>query len=318
MGRLIDGQWTRDEVAPTEDGAFKRENSTFRDQISADDGAEHPVVADRYHLYVSYACPWAHRTLVARALLGLEDVISVSVVDPYMGEEGWQFSEGPGCVPDPIFGAEFLREVYTRTDPSFTGKVTVPVLLDKQTKTIVNNESRDVLRMFATVLASLGHGAIDLSPEAIRDDIDAMIDANYEPINNGVYKAGFARSQSAYDTAVDELFAALGRCEARLRESRFLCGDTLTEADICLFTTLLRFDAVYHTHFKCNVRRIVDYPALWGFVRDVYQRPGVASTCNFGHIKQHYYRSHPDVNPTGIVARGPDLDFASPHGRGET
>ena len=312
---MIDGRWIRDDVATLgDDGAFERAETTFRDRVG-DDGSAHPAEPGRYHLYVSYACPWAHRTLVARALLGLEDAISVSVVDPHMGEGGWRFSENTGCVPDPVFSAEFLRDVYRKSDPAFTGRVTVPVLLDKQTRKIVNNESREILRMLATTFASMGTRTLELSPPSMRKAIDEMIDANYEPINNGVYKAGFARSQVAYDRAIDALFAALGRCEARLVENRYLCGDTITEADICLFTTLLRFDSVYHTHFKCNVRRVVDYPALWGFVRDVYQRPGVASTCNLDHIREHYYGSHPAVNPSGVIARGPELDFDAPHGR---
>lgn len=310
MGRLVDGQWRTGEVAPTDDGgAFQREETTFRGTIEAPE-------AGRYLLYVSYACPWAHRTLVARALLGLQDAIDVSVVDPHMGEDGWAFSQRAGCVPDPIFGAEFLREVYTAAKPDYTGKVTVPVLLDTQTKTIVNNESREVLRLLCTEFSKISDARIDLCPAPKRSEIDAMIDANYGPINNGVYRAGFAKRQPAYDEAIDDLFVALDRCERRLRESRFLCGDTLTEADICLFTTLIRFDVVYHTHFKCNVKRIVDYPALWGFVRDIYQMPGVAQTCNFDHIRRHYYGSHPDVNPHGIVARGPALDYESDHGRG--
>lgn len=315
MGHMIDGRWIRDDVATLgDDGGFERAETTFRERVGGDGGA-HPVEPGRYHLYVSYACPWAHRTLVARALLGLQEAISVSVVDPHMGEGGWRFSDNAGCVPDPIFSTEFLRDVYLKSDPSFTGRVTVPVLLDKQTKKIVNNESREILRMLATDFASMGTRDLDLSPPSLRKAIDEMIDANYEPINNGVYKAGFARSQIPYDRAIDALFAALGRCEARLVENRYLCGDTLTEADICLFTTLLRFDTVYHTHFKCNVRRVVDSPALWGFVRDIYQQPDVASTCNLDHIRVHYYGSHPTVNPSGVIARGPELDLDAPHGR---
>lgn len=310
MGRLVDGRWVRDEVAPTDDGgAFQREDTSFRGRIETPEPG-------RYRLYVSYACPWAHRTLVARALLGLEDAIAISVVDPHMGDEGWAFSERAGCIPDPVFGAQFLREIYTHAKSNYTGKVTVPVLFDESARQIVNNESREVLRMLSTQFSKLAENPVDLCPERLKRDVDAMIDANYEPINNGVYRAGFSRQQPAYDGAIDDLFRALDRCERRLSEHRFLCGEQVTEADICLFTTLIRFDIVYHTHFKCNVKRIVDYPALWGFVRDVYQMPGVAKTCNFEHIRRHYYGSHPDVNPSGIVARGPSLDYDAPHGRG--
>ena len=317
MGSLREGQWVRGSVAgDSDDGAFVRRPTTLRHWISAEPDAAFAVESGRYHLYVSFACPWAHRTLIARELCGLQDAISVTVVDPHMGEDGWAFSDGPGCSPDPVFGARFLRDVYVRSHPKYTGNVTVPVLLDKQSETIVNNESRDILRMMSTVLRPLGRASHDLCPADKLEVIDATIDANYEPINNGVYKAGFARSQRHYDAAIDELFAALGRNEGRLQESRFLCGDELTEADICLFTTLLRFDTVYHTHFKCNVRRVADHPALSGFLRDVYQTPGVAHTCNFDHIKRHYYGSHPEVNPSGVVARGPDLRLDRPHDRG--
>ncbi len=317
MGHLERGVWFPDDSFPTDRaGAFMRAAMSFRGRVSDDGSTPHPVAAGRYVLYVSYACPWAHRTLIARALLGLEQAIELAVVNPYMGKGGWSFAPADGVEPDPVHHAEFLREVYLAADSTFTGRVTVPVLWDKVASTIVCNESRDVLRMLATVFAPLGDRSRDLSPEPLRARIDEVIEQNYGPINNGVYRAGFARTQAAYEEAVLPLFDALDGWEKILGQQRFTCGDSLTEADICLFTTLLRFDAVYHGHFKCNVRRIIDMPNLWGFVRDVYQTPGVAPTCRLDHIKQHYYRSHTHINPTGIVPVGPALDFDAPHGRG--
>lgn len=312
MGHLDGGTWHVQQGFPTDaSGAFTRAPTTFRGTVEAD-----AVQAGRYHLYVSYACPWAHRTLVARALLGLDDAISVSVVNPFMGDQGWTFAPAEGVIPDPIHGATNLWEVYRAADPKFTGRVTVPVLWDREANTIVNNESREILRLMSTRLATLGHGRVDLAPVALRPAIETALDAMYGTVNNGVYRAGFARTQGAYDRAVTELFAALEGWETRLGNSRFLCGDVVTEADICLYTTLFRFDSVYHGHFKCNLRRITDFPNLWGFVRDVYQLPGVAAVSNIDHCKQHYYRSHLHINPTGIVPAGPELDFASQHGRG--
>ncbi|MEM9194636.1 MAG: glutathione S-transferase family protein, partial [Myxococcota bacterium] len=304
-------EWARDN-----DGHFRRTPTTIREWIRKDGTSKHPAAKDRYHLYVSYACPWAHRTLIMRALRKLTDVIGVSVVDHFMGDDGWTFASNPGVIPDPVRNAPFLRDVYTAHDPKFTGRVTVPVLFDRELGTIVNNESRDIIRMLDHEMSGLGDPSVDLCPADLQAKVDATIDENYEPINNGVYRSGFAGSQSAYDLAVGELFDALDRAEDRLSTNRYLCGDRLTEADICLFTTLIRFDKVYHTHFKCNVKRIVDYPNLWGFVREVYQMPGVAETCNFEHITKHYYASHSSINPTRIVARGPDLDLMSPHRRG--
>lgn len=317
MGQLIDGQWRTDTQFPTDErGAFVRNQTAFRERVSRDPGSRFTAEADRYHLYVSYACPWAHRTLIARALLGLEDVISVSVSHPLMLGQGWEFSAGKAAVPDDVLGVDYLWQVYTRASPDFTGRVTVPVLWDRKTQSIVNNESRELLRMLATQFSHLQKSPIELSPPSLRPKIDEVLDQIYNPINNGVYRAGFATSQEVYEEAVRELFAALDHWEKVLGSQRFTCGETLTEADICLFTTLIRFDAVYVTHFKCNIRRIIDYPNLWGFVRDVYQTPGVAQTCHFDHIKQHYFGSHPSVNPTGIVALGPAIDFDAPHDRG--
>ena len=317
MGHLDYGRWISGQEFPTDKGgAFVRNTTTFRGRITADGSSGHPAEAGRYHLYVSYACPWAHRTLIARALLGLEQAISVSVVHPHMGEHGWTFDPFDGVVPDPIHGAQYLWQVYVAADPTHTGRVTVPVLWDRVAQTIVSNESREIIRMFSTELGTLARHPISLAPPDRQPDIDAALDAIYQPINNGVYRAGFARTQAAYDAAVTELFAALDTWERELGRHRFVVGDTLTEADICLFTTLFRFDAVYHTHFKCNLRRIIDYPALWGLARDVYQTPGVAGVSRLDHAKIHYYTSHLFLNPAGIVPAGPLIDFTTPHDRG--
>jgi putative glutathione S-transferase len=287
----------------------------FRERVAADGSTPFSVEAGRYHLYVSYACPWAHRTLIARSMLGLQDAIGLSVSHPLMLDEGWVFAEGQAEIPDPIHGIDYLYQLYVKARPDYNGRATVPVLWDNKRETIVSNESRDILRMFATEFQELATSWVDLSPPDYRDDIDAMIDANYETVNNGVYKAGFARSQKAHAEAATELFDRLDACEEILSRQRFLCGDRLTEADICLFTTLLRFDAVYATHFKCNIRRVVDYPNLWGYLRDIYQRPVVEATCRLDHIKQHYYGSHRSLNPHGIIPLGPAIDYDAPHER---
>jgi glutathionyl-hydroquinone reductase len=322
MGRLVDGQWTTEWYQPDDEGRFVRPETSFRHWVGdepfdrATSSLGFAAVDGRYHLYVSWACPWAHRTLIARALLGLDHALEVSVVDHFMGDDGWRFDpEVPGASADPILGARFLREVYTAADPRFTGRVTVPVLWDKQRETIVNNESREIVRMFNDRFTKLATRKLDLAPAELRDEVERVIDAIYEPINNGVYKAGFASSQRAYDEAVTTLFEALDHWDAVLGRQRWLAGERLTEADIFLFTTLIRFDLVYHTHFKCNRRRIVDYPNLWGFVRELYQLPGVAQTCNFEHIRRHYYASHESINPHRIVAIGPDLELDREHGR---
>jgi glutathionyl-hydroquinone reductase len=316
MGHLERGIWFPEDAFPTDEGgSFQRADSTFRNKVSTDGSTPHAVAAGRYVLYVSYACPWAHRTLIARALLGLDDAIEIAVVNPFMGKDGWTFEPADGVVPDPVHNAKFLHQVYTAADPQFSGRVTVPVLWDKQGGTIVSNESREILRMLATDFAPLGRTLRELSPPALREYIDEVITRNYAPINNGVYRAGFARTQEAYEAGVAPLFEALFAWEDVLGGQRFTCGATLTEADICLFTTLLRFDSVYHGHFKCNLYRIVDMPNLWGFLRDVYQTPGVAETCRVDHIKQHYYRSHVHINPSQVVPVGPVIDLDSPHGR---
>jgi glutathionyl-hydroquinone reductase len=316
MGMMIDGVWETNPVFPTDGGgAFRRPPTTFRGQVSTDGSTPYAAQAGRYHLYVSHACPWCHRTSIVRALLGLEAAIPMTVVDPFMDDDGWHFSDREGCGPDPLFGARFARELYARADAGYTGRVTVPILWDRQTDTLVNNESSEIIRMMNGPLASLGDRELDLVPEALRDESDAWRERIYETINNGVYRCGFARSQEAYDRAVGELFATLERLEQHLDARRYLCGARLTEADVCLFVTLLRFDLVYVTHFKCNRKRLVDLPNLWAYTRDLYQLPGVAGTCHVDHIKEHYFRSHASINPTRIVPAGFDIDFAAPHGR---
>jgi len=315
MGKLIDGRWSTDWYKSDDKGHFVREETKFRGSVSADGSSGFRAEPGRYHLYVSLACPWAHRTLVARALLRLESAISISIVHPHMGDDGWEFGEFPGAIADSLHGARYLHEVYTRAKADYSGRVTVPVLWDKQTETIVCNESRLVLRMLSREFQQFAGVQRELCPAEQTAAIDAEIDALYGPVNNGVYRAGFAVKQSAYEGAVHELFAALDGYEARLQKQRFLLGPQLTEADICFFTTLLRFDPVYHYHFKCNLRRLGDYPALFGYLRDVYQTPGVAETCNFEHIKHHYFTSHPTVNPTRIVPVGPAVHLTGKHDR---
>ena len=324
MGLLIDGVW-HDRWYDTKDtgGRFVRQESRFRNWITAD-GAAGPTgdggfkaEAGRYHLYVSLACPWAHRTLIFRTLKGLEPLIAVSVVDWFMGEQGWQFKDVPGAIADPIHDADYMHQIYTAADPGYTGRVTVPVLWDRETRTIVNNESAEIIRMFNDAFDALpgARGDIDFYPQVLRADIDAINAVVYDAVNNGVYKAGFATTQGAYDEAFDALFAALDRLDALLSDRRYLVGDRLTEADWRLFTTLIRFDAVYVGHFKCNRQRIEDYPNLSNYLRDLYQVPGVAETVSFQHIKGHYYESHGTINPTRIVPKGPRLDFTRPHDR---
>ncbi len=305
--------WDRE----VDDGEFVRRPAGFRSQIRADGSSDFLAERGRYHLYVSLACPWAHRTLIYRKLKGLEDVISVDVVHPLLLSDGWTFERNAdGATGDRVNGFDRLREVYLRASPDFDGVVTVPVLWDKQTSAIVNNESAEIIRMLDEEFQDLaGNPKMDLRPEALRDRIDALNDWIYSDINNGVYRCGFARTQAAYSRAVGILFAALDRVEAILAQSRYLCGDRLTEADVRLFTTLVRFDSVYVTHFKCNIRRLVDYPNLWGYTRDVYQVPGVAGSVNMEHIKGHYFRSHRHINPLGIVPDGPVVDFDAPHRR---
>ncbi|MPW06439.1 glutathione S-transferase family protein [Paraburkholderia sp. CNPSo 3155] len=322
MGLLVNGEWQdRWYDTASTGGRFVRKDAAFRNWVSAD-GSPGPsgrggfrADADRYHLYVSLACPWAHRALIVRALKGLNEMVSVSVVHWLMLEHGWTFAEGPGTVPDTVNGASLLHQVYTAADPHYTGRVTVPVLWDKQQKTIVNNESSEIIRMLNSAFDGLGATPGDYYPAPLRREIDEINSRVYDTLNNGVYKSGFATTQSAYEEAVKPLFETLAWLEERLSTQRFLTGETFTEADIRLFTTLIRFDAVYVGHFKCNLQRIADYPNLSAYTRDIYQMPGVAQTVNFDHIKRHYYESHRGINPTGIVPLGPVLDFSTPHDR---
>lgn len=308
-GMMIAGKWQNEGYEKDDRGRFQRNPTTFRDRITADGSSGFPAVANRYHLYISYACPWAHRTLIMRQLKGLTDAISISVVDPLMAENGWEFSDFRDTIPDTVNHTRYLREVYALADSNYTGRVTVPILWDKQTATIVNNESREIIRMFDTEFTQIAQNEVNLYPEQLQAKIEQAIDDIYNPINNGVYKAGFAKSQPAYSEAVSELFTALDYWEKVLATQTYLCGDTLTEADICMFTTLFRFDAVYYVHFKCNLRHIWDYPNLWNYLIRIYQQPGIKETCNLEHIKLHYYQSHPHINPSGIVPIGPIIDF---------
>ncbi|MCC5956662.1 MAG: glutathione S-transferase family protein [Natronohydrobacter sp.] len=323
MGQLVDGEWSKEWYDTKKTGgAFKRDSSKFRNWVTAD-GSAGPsgdagfkAEAGRYHLYVSLACPWAHRTLIFRALKGLEGLIDVSVVHPDMLNDGWTFAtDFDGATGDTLHGAGFMREVYTRANPKVSGRVTVPVLWDKQRETIVSNESAEIIRMFNSAFDGLTGNTDDYYPEALRSEIDAVNARIYDEVNNGVYKSGFATTQAAYDKAVGPLFEALDWLDARLSGQRYLIGNTLTEADWRLFTTLVRFDSVYHLHFKCNRRRITDYPALWGYTRDLYQHPGVAGTVNLDHIVRHYHYSHDTINPNRIIPINPVLDFMAPHGR---
>jgi putative glutathione S-transferase len=316
MGLLVDGRW-KDEWYDTKStaGRFVRKETSFRNRVTADGSSGFKAEADRYHLYVSLACPWAHRTLILRKLKKLEDIVSLSIVDPLMKEQGWVFSEGPGCIPDTVNGARALHQVYTAARPDYTGRVTVPVLWDKREGTIVNNESSEIIRMFNSEFDAFGDRDLDFYPPDLRSEIDTINARVYDSVNNGVYKCGFATTQEAYEEAFVALFTALDMLEGRLGRQRYLVGPTITEADWRLFTTLVRFDAVYVGHFKCNLRRIADYTNLSNYLRDLYQIPGVAETVNFDHIKGHYYQSHETINPTAIVPVGPELDLLAPHGR---
>jgi len=322
MGLLVEGQW-RDQWYDTASsgGRFVRKDSTFREWVIGEEdlkgsgGSRFIAKPGRYHLYVSLACPWAHRTLIMRNLKALQSAISVSVVHWRMLENGWTFEEAPGVVPDPQFGAQYLRQIYTAADPKYTGRVTVPVLWDKLHGTIVNNESSEIIRMLNSAFDRAGAAPGDYYPSAHRAEIDALNTRINDTLNNGVYKAGFATTQAAYDEAIGPMFETLEWLEERLSGQRFLIGHRLTEADIRLFTTLVRFDLVYFGHFKCNLKRIVDYPNLWAYTRDLYQTHGFGGTVNRQHIQGHYYQSHLGINPTGIVPAGPAIDFATAHGR---
>ena len=310
MGQLVNGIWTNaEEAVPTQGGAFARPQAVFNGKVEP--GGRFPPQVGRSHLYVSLACPWAHRTLIFRRLKGLETKISLSVTHWLMADEGWNFAQADGVIADP-FGASALHEIYPRADANYTGRVSVPVLWDKVERTIVSNESADIIRMFNSAFDSVGASGDDYYPQTMRLEIDALNYRIYATINNGVYKAGFAKTQEAHDTAITALFEALDWLEERISLQRYLTGDSITEADWRLLTTLIRFDAVYHGHFKCNVRRLADYPALLRLTRSLYQVPGIAETVNFAHIKRHYYLSHPWLDPTGIVPVGPAQDFPQP------
>ena len=322
MGLLQNGKWV-DQWYDTKSngGHFVRKAPQFRSWVSAD-GAAGPsgdsgfkAEPGRYHLYVSLACPWAHRTLIFRALKGLEQMISISVVHWYMAEDGWTFDVGDGVVPDTVNAVKLMHEIYTKAMPDYSGRVTVPVLWDKQTKTIVSNESSEIIRMFNTAFDAVGAKVGDYYPPDLRSEIDSLNERIYTTVNNGVYRCGFATTQEADEHAITPLFDTLDWLEDRLRAKRYLTGDQITEADWRLFTTLIRFDVVYVGHFKCNIRRIADYPNLSEYLRDLYQQPGIAKTVNLEHIKKHYYESHETINPSRVVPKGPVVDFTAPHNR---
>jgi len=325
MGLLVDGVWQddtgREFGSRAKGGQFVRPATIFRNYVTADGSpgpsgkGGFPAEAGRYHLYVSLACPWAHRTLIFRKLKKLEDVISVSVTVALLGKHGWEFGSEPGATPDSVNGKSTLAEIYLLAEPHYSGRVSVPVLWDKKQKTIVNNESAEIIRMLNSAFDSFTGVRTDYYPAPLREEIDRINALVYETVNNGVYASGFATTQGAYEEAARKVFATLDQMEDRLSRQRYLAGRQITEADWRLFTTLIRFDAVYYSHFKCNVRRIVDYPNLWNYLRELYQVPGVAETVSLDHIKRHYYGSHRNVNPTGIVPIGPLLDFTLPHDR---
>lgn len=323
MGLLVDGEW-HDTWYDTKksDGKFVRDQAGFRNWITADGAAGltgdagFKAEAGRYHLYISHACPWAHRTMIFRALKGLEDMISISVVNWLMQENGWTFEEGDGVITDPIHNAKFMHQVYTVAKPDMSGRVTVPVLWDKKQNTIVSNESSEIIRMFNSAFDGIGAKEGDYYPENLREEIDVINERVYHTVNNGVYKSGFATTQQAYEEAVVPLFESLDWLDGILENNRYLTGNQITEADWRLFTTLVRFDPVYVGHFKCNLKRIADYKNILGYIRELYQIEGVADTVHMDHIKNHYYESHGTINPTGIVPMGPELDYLAPHGRG--
>jgi putative glutathione S-transferase len=323
MGQLVDGVWRDEQHSErTPEGRFLRPTTRFRNWVTEDGGAGptgnsgFAAARRRYHLYAALPCPWAHRTLIMRMLKGLEDVVSLSLVEPLYGPHGWRFGDSPGTIPDTANGASELAEIYLIADPKYTGRVSVPVLWDKERRTIVNNESAEIIRMFNAAFRRFTQVGTDYYPAPLREEIDRVNALVYENVNNGVYRAGFATAQAPYEEAFRGLFAALDEIEARLARRRYLAGGAITEADWRLFTTLVRFDAVYYSHFKCNLRRIVDYPNLGNYLRDLYQQPGIAATVNMDQIKRHYYGSQRHVNPYGIVPLGPALDFSAPHDRG--
>ena len=314
-GMMVDGKWKTERTEHDRSGKFKSIPTTFRDRVTADGSSGFKAESGRYHLYISLACPWAHRTLIMRNLKGLQEVIGLSIVAPLVSDKGWAFSEEPGAIPDSVNHARYLQEIYLKADPKFTGRITVPVLWDKEKGTIVNNESREIMRMFDVEFDAIAQSDLDLYPSELRAKIDETIDAIYSPINTGVYGGGFATTQEAYEEAVTELFGNLDRWESVLSSQRYLCSNQLTEADVCLFVTLFRFDSVYYGLFKCNLRRIVDYPNLWNYLKDVYQYPGIQETCNLDYTKRGYYTGMTEINPNRIVPKGPLINFEEKHDR---
>jgi putative glutathione S-transferase len=320
MGLLVNGAWQED-ISRTTGGRFVRPSSSFRNFVTADGSAGpsgeggFPAEAGRYHLYISLACPWAHRTLIFRTLKKLDAVISVTNAEPLYGKTGWEFGTAHGGSPDTVNGKRTLAEIYLLADPHYTGRVSVPVLWDKKRRTIVNNESSEIIRMLNSAFAAFTDVQTDYYPAGLRAEIDRINDLVYPTVNNGVYRAGFATSQDAYEEAARGIFATFDQLEERLSRQRYLVGPQMTEADWRLFTTLIRFDSVYYSHFKCNLRRVADYPNLWNYLRELYQVPGIAETVSIDHIKRHYYGSQRQVNPTGIVPIGPQIDFNKPHDR---
>ncbi len=314
LGKLIDGKWTTEWTEHNEEGQFQRMPTVFHNWISHDGSSGFKAAAGRYHLYISLGCPWAHRTALLWKLKGLEEVISLSIVDPVISDRGWKFTDREGCIADKVNNADYLWEVYVKSDPHYTGRVTVPVLWDKQSGKIVNNESRQIIQMFDLEFTKYANDT-NFYPEHLQVEIDRVLDEIYQPINNGVYRSGFAVSQTAYHEAVTELFAALEHWEAVLGKQSYLCGDYLTLADWCLFTTLFRFDLAYYGLFKCNLKRLVDFPNLWRYCRELYQYPGVRSVCSIEHVKQLYYAGIPELNPNQIIPIGPNLNFDLPFDR---
>ena len=312
LGQLVNGKWVKNWTERNETGEFKRMSTKFHQQITADGSSGFKAEPNRYHFYISLGCPWAHRTAILWELKGLQNVVGLSIVDPIISEDGWKFSNRQGCIPDTVNNLKYLREIYTLADSNYTGRVTVPVLWDKQTKTIVNNESLQIIKMFNSEFNELTAAKTDFYPQHLHLEIDRVIEQIYQPINNGVYRTGFASTQTAYDLAVRELFSALDYWSEILGKQPYLCGDIITLADWCMFTTLFRFDLAYHGVFKCNHKRLIDYPNLWNYCRSLYQQPGVAEVCNVSHVKELYYRGIPEINPNGIVAIGAEIDFNLP------
>lgn len=310
LGQLIDGKWTTDWTERDDSGEFKRMSTQFRGQIKANGSTDFLAEPGRYHLYISLGCPWAHRTAILWQLKGLQGVIGLSIVDPVISEQGWQFSDYDGCIRDPLYNLDYLWQLYVKANPTYSGRVTVPVLWDTKNKTIVNNESRQIIYMLNSEFdAWAAHPEVDFYPKDLQDAVEQTIDAIYDPINNGVYKAGFASSQSAHEQAISELFAALDHWEKVLGQQAYVCGDHITLADWCFFVTLFRFDLAYYGLFKCNLKRIVDYPNLWAYCRKLYQQPGVSEVSRIDHVKRIYYAGLRELNPSGIVPVGPDLSF---------